>query len=607
MEPRGRFQLHLPGLLKVLAEHLYSTRKVGVRELIQNAHDSCVRRRVEYSERGYRSRIDLSIDQDTRSIRIADNGCGLTEQEIHEFLTVIGRGYTRELRERLAIEDVEKSRELIGQFGLGFLSVFLLGSSLLVETRSVGGDAPLRWFSTGDEQFDLGPGERAEPGTTVELKLKAAAHFLLREETLIDVVRAYADFLPTPIHVEGSDLPVNLGMPPWEEDEPEDACRRYIKRRFHETDPLWILPLTDGSEDLGRDSLTIPLRGFLYVPPESTASIKEYGDLAVFIRKMAILDDEKDLLPPWARFVRGVIDCPALQPTASREGIHQDDSFEAVRQTIADQLAEGLRRVATVEPATWRRIAHGHTDVIMGWAAKDREFFLQVADSLPLRTTRGRLTMPEYLKPSGDVVYYVTRELGSLQEKILAEGRDVPVIDASWFAVPAFLQNYAALHPKVSLVPLDDDLETLLRPIADPKFDELVRLCEELGFVVRVSSFKPTELPAVLTYPKNAEFIRDASAALQDNLLPDGFAGLVENFLDRQNADAEQSGTLTLNASCPLIRGLLDENIPPARRHRALAVTAYFAKLFCGRMLEPSQAATDLGIWQRSLHQLAKP
>src|SRR5262249_52405535 len=156
------------------------------------------------------------------------------------------------------------------------------------------------------------------------------------------------------------------------------------------------------------------------------------------------------------------------------------DAFEAVRQTLAEQLSEGLRRLADEEPATWRRIVHGHSDVIMGWASKDRDFFRLVADAVPLRTTRGRLALPEYLRASGNIIYYVTRELGSLQEKILAEGRDVPAIDASWFAVPSFLQDYAALHPGVSLVRLDDDSESLLRPIAAGEFTELLRLCEEL-------------------------------------------------------------------------------------------------------------------------------
>jgi molecular chaperone HtpG len=607
METRGRFKLHLPGLLKVLAEHLYSTQKVGVRELLQNAHDSCVRRALEYPERGYHARIDLTADPDARTLCIADNGCGLTEAEIDEYLTVIGRGYTRELRERLAVQDPEAARELIGQFGIGFLAAFLLASQVTLQTRSVGGGPSLRWSSAGDEHFELGPGDRAGPGTTVELRLKPSALFLLHEQNLLDVVHAYADFLPTAVHLRGSPAPANLGRPPWEEPDAAGACRDYVRRRFGTAEPLWVLPLADGTLDLGHDTLTVPLKGFLFVPPESVASIKEYGDLAVYIRRMAICDGEKELLPPWARFVRGVIDCPALQPTASREAVHQDDAFEAVRQTLAEQLGAGLRHLAAAEPATWRRVVYGHSDVLMGWASKDRDFFRLVADVVPLRTTRGRLALPEYLRASGNVIYYVTRELGSLQEKILAEGRDVPAIDASWFAVPAFLADYAALHPGVSLVRLDDDLAALLRPAPDGELGALVPLCEELGFTVRVAAFKPAGLPAVMTYPANAETVRDAARALDEGLFPAGFSGLVRGYVEQQRALSGETGTLYLNAACPLIRRLAAPDVPPARRQAALAVVAYFARLFCGRMLDAAEAAADLQAWQRALDQLVSP
>jgi molecular chaperone HtpG len=607
MGTTGRFRLHLPGLLKVLAEHLYSTQRVGVRELIQNAHDSCVRRLMERQESGYRARIDISIDPANRMLRVADNGSGLTESEIENYLTVIGRGYTRELRERLAIGDPAGSQELIGQFGIGFLSAFLLASEVTVSTRPEGGPA-LRWSSTGDEEFALEPGDRPETGTTVELRLKPSALFLLHEQNLVDVIQEYADFVPTPIHVQGLPDEVNLRTYPWDQSDVEAACRSYAQRRFGEVGPLWILPLTDGIIDLGHDTITVPLRGFLFVPSASVASIKEYGSVAVSIRGMAICDADKDLLPAWARFVRGIIDAPSLQPTASREAVHQDESFQAVRRLLAAQLGAGLDDLARKSPEVWRRIVHGHSDVIMGWAAKDASFFRMVAESVPLRTTRGRLPLPTYLKATGNVAYFTTRELGSLQDKVLAEARDVPAIDASWFAVPAFLDGYAALHPEVKLVRLDDDLQALLRPVPTGDFGELIRLCEELGFSVEVSSFKPADFPAVMTYPAGAETLRDVSSSIAEGLFPVGFSGLMKGFVDeRRTAPSDDRGTLHLNATCPLIRRLAASEVAPARKQAAMAVIAHFARLFCGRMLDASQATSDLGAWQRSLDHLVSP
>lgn len=471
MSGKQRFNLHLPGLLKVLAEHLYSTKRVAVRELLQNAHDSCVRRRIEAGEPNYRPRIDLAIDAAARTLSFCDNGCGLTEEEIHHYLATIGRGYTRELRERLALSSPDEAAELIGQFGLGFLSAFLLASEVTVTTRSFRGGTALRWHSSGDEFFDLRPTDDMAGGTAVTLRVKPAVSFMLHERSLIDAVRTYADFLPTPIYLAGDDAPLNLMTPPWEAGADSDhAIDDYLQRVCPGMEPLYVLRFRDWKVSIGHDHLTIPLQGFLFVPPGSVASVREYGDLTVYIRRMFICDRERDLLPPWARFVRGVIDCPVLQPTASREGIHQDEHFESVRQALEEQLSLGLRRLAQEQPARWKQLVTGHSDVIVSWAVKDNEFFERVQDIVPFRTTRGLLSLPDYLQLSGGSLYYVTRELGSLQEQVLAEGRDVPAIDASWFAVTPFLEKYAARHQEVGLVQLDGGAADLMRPVADDRF-----------------------------------------------------------------------------------------------------------------------------------------
>src|SRR5207237_1375261 len=144
---------------------------------------------------------------------------------------------------------------------------------------------------------------------------------------------------------------------------PQRATLDYIARVFHNTRPLVVFPLRDAKVSLGHDFITVPLQGFLFVPPGSVASVREYGDLHIFIRRMFICEREKDLLPPWARFVRGVIECPLLQPTASRESIHQDDNFDLVRRALEQQLGAALQALARDDPSTWRKVVRGHPDV----------------------------------------------------------------------------------------------------------------------------------------------------------------------------------------------------------------------------------------------------
>jgi len=593
---RETFKLHLPGLLKVLAEHLYSHKQVAIRELIQNAHDTCTRRIVEGREAHYKPRIDISIDAGARMLTISDNGYGLTEQEIDDYLATIGRSYTRELRENLSLLSPDDATHLIGQFGFGFLSAFLVASKVTVITRSLGGDgSAFQWVSAGDEYYEVTPAQRPQAGTTIQLRIKPAASFLLREAMLMDIIRQYADFLPIPIHFDGDSQPLNLMHPPWEARDVEAATTEYIERVFKLNDPLCVIPLHDHRIELKHDTVVLPLRGFLFVPPASVASVREYGDLSVYIRHMFICQEQKELLPPWARFVRGVIDCPHLQPTASREDIHVDETFASAQQALELQLAEGLRRMADEQPETWAKIVRGHTDVIMGWAVRDNDFFEQVSDIVTVRTSRGSLSLPDYLRQSDGTLYYVTQELGALQEQLLAEGHGVPVIDASWFAVQPFLQKYAARAGNIALTRLDGDAKSLLRPVEAAPYEALLDFYRKLGAQARVASFKPASVPALLLYPRDAEFIREARRAVGEtdaDALPEGLAGLVDAYVENLAAEREDlQGTFFLNASCPLIRRLAEIYHEENASHDAILNLLYqIARLFAGRMMSAGDA-----------------
>lgn len=590
---RQEFKLHLPGLLKVLAEHLYSSKSVAIRELLQNAHDSCLRRAMEGGEVGYRPRIDLSIDYQHRVLTIRDNGCGLTAHEIEEYLATIGRSYTRELKERLAIMSHAQAAELIGQFGFGFLSAFLIADEVVLTTHSYHeGSEGLCWRSSGDEHYDLGPAEHVAIGTTIELRVKAGAAFVLQEDLLVETIQKYADFLPIPIYVGSRPFRVNLMAPPWESENPRADTAQYIGRTFSGIEPLCVIPLQNQRVDLGHDVLTLPLQGFVFVPPSSIASIREYGDLRVYIRRMFILDNERDLLPPWARFVRGVIDCPVLQPTASREGIHQDDTFEAIRQALEEQIGAGLRRLARDEPVVWRQLVRSHSSVLTGWAVKDNAFFEQVADLVTFRTSRGHLTLPDYLQLSDRTLYYVTRELGSLQEQLLAEGHDVPVIDASWFAVTPFLEKYSSLKPGVRLVRLDGESAQILHPASEASFTEILEAYRLRNVRAHVATFKPADVPALMLYPEDADFVLETRDALTSGDLPDAMAGLVNAYLGDITAKSDDlKGVLYLNAACPLVQRLAAD--PPASVERGAVLTLLYqiARLFSGRTLTAADAS----------------
>ncbi|MDB2686692.1 ATP-binding protein [Mariniblastus sp.] len=588
------FSLHLPGLLKVLAEHLYSNRNVGVRELIQNAMDSCTRRQIQEQDGRYQPRVELDVDSEAGTLSIFDNGSGLNRDEIHQFLSTIGRGYTRVLREDLAFSAPEDADQLIGQFGLGFLSAFLLASRVEVVTRSTDGSGALRWSSAGDENYEVEDAQRESPGTTVVLHLKIQANYLLDQNVTSKIITKFADFLPTPIYWSGETTPLNRTQPPWLDQNPGHEIKMYINDRFGDqsSDPLLIVPLENWPVPAGKEQITVPITGFLFIPSNTVASIKEFGDLAVYIRRMFICDNERKLLPPWAKFVRGVIECPMLQPTASREDLHQDESFEFVRKAIEQQLLHALADVAKTDTALWHQILLAHSDIIMGWVVKEPSFFEAVADELTVRTSRGRLTMSEYLQQSSNRIYLVSKQFGSMQAQLLAEGRDVPVIDATWFAVKPFLEQYAQRSsPPLEIIEFDSDVQDLLSPTSDVRYQVFVDEMQRRSIHSQVSKFDPPAVPALMVYPNNAKFLRDTRDALEQNELPDALAGLIGGYLDSRSSETENAnGTLHFNANSPLVQDLIQLN-PNSEAFRSGCTLLYqLARLLEGEMLNAQQA-----------------
>jgi molecular chaperone HtpG len=386
--------------------------------------------------------------------------------------------------------------------------------------------------------------------------------------------------------VNGSSMAVNAIYPPWEAIDSEIAIQEYIARKFGMEHPLAVIPLHDHKMDLGHDSITIPLHGFLFIPPSSTASIQEYGDLSIYIRRMFICENQRDLLPTWARFVRGVIDCPALEPTASREELRREEMYLLVQQALEKQLSEGLHHLARTDTMRWKQIVRGHRDVIMGWAAKNNDFFEHIASIVTFRTTRGQLTLPDYLAMTDETVYYVTHDLDTKQEQILGEGFGMPVLDASRFGEIGFLQKYVDYNPRVRLVQMDSGTNRFMHPVPEEPFARILAYYRSKKIRVQVMAFKPDVLPAIISYPKEAEFVRDARSALDTGDIPDAFAGMIGAYLSKMSVDEESlAGALYLNANNAFVQALVPlenaEKLEPM-----LDLLYQMARLLAGRLLD---------------------
>lgn len=344
-------QVDLNGLMTVLGEHLYSTPTVAVRELVQNAHDAIHRRRIESAE-PFSPRIVVRADRERGTLTILDNGAGLTRDEIIAFLATVGAGYTRTLRAK------RPSDELIGYFGLGFLSAFVVSERIEVRTTSY--QRPHEgWLyrSRDGERYSLEPCDPGPVGSTVELLLAPRFRPLLEGVELRALLERYCALLPLPVYVGSEPAAVNAEPPPWRSPSLDvhrlAAARRTFAARFERRfEPLCILPVEPTAES--------DLRGLLWVQDARTYGTSDNRNLSVFVRGMLLDDDARELLPPWAGFIGGVVESSALTPTASREDLQRDHRWHAARAQLTQSLIDGLGRVAREQPEAWRRVLARH-------------------------------------------------------------------------------------------------------------------------------------------------------------------------------------------------------------------------------------------------------
>jgi molecular chaperone HtpG len=589
-------EIHLPGLLKVLGEHLYSDPRVAVRELVQNAHDSCVRRRQEDTALAddYAPRIIVRLDAEKQQLIIEDNGSGLTHDEITTFLATVGRGYTRELRERLDIAQREEALDLIGMFGLGLLSSFMIATRIEITTSSYrASDEAWCWISEGKQSYALRKASQHDVGTTVCLDLREDARFLLDPSILSDVLSLYTAFLPIPIYLGNELTQVNNSPAPWaENDRPEPGqVARYtawVEARTHSR-PLTVLPLEDIRTAEGE---IVPLHGVLYVPARSVISIQEYGDVTVYVRHMLITERERDLLPGWARFVSGIIDCPLLNPTASRESLRHDETYTAVQNALESILLAHFEKLADQAPLDWQAIIHAHNDLIKGWSVRALDLFTRVADLVNFKTSRGELTLPEYLRENPGRIFYYNNEDGITQALALFEARRLAVIDARWFADTAFLKTYGEVYgiPVEELTPAASYLFT---PVEDHEgvWQALMEGCRAQGFPVRLLSYEPDHLPIILIYPAGARQVRRAQQSMTDGRFAGPIRSLVRGYLEKQKTDESViKGVLHLNVRNPLLRRLRDLGPTHSNFSALITILVANARMFAGQNLSAQEA-----------------
>src|SRR5258708_4248709 len=428
------FQAEVSRLLDIVAHSLYSEKEIFLRELISNASDACDRLRyaalTQPAVAGEDSnfRVVLTPDKTARSLTVDDNGVGMNHDELIENLGTIARSGTAAFMETLAGDKDKagangKDVSLIGQFGVGFYSAFMVADNVEVIARKAGDSAAWRWISDGKGEFTIEPAEKASRGTTIILHLRKGEDEFLEPHRLRHIVKTYSDHIALPILLKEGDKEetLNAASALWTRSKSEitpEQYKEFYHHVAHSFDEPW---LTIHSRAEGKIEYT----NLLFVPSSKPFDLfdpQRKNHVKLYVRRVFITDDCQNLLPPYLRFVRGIVDSEDLPLNVSREMLQNNPILARIKTQLTKRVIGELAKKAADAPAEYAKFWDNFGAVLKEGLYEDREQQETLLPLIRFNSTAGDglVSFEDYvgrMKPGQEAIYYLTGDKLDLLKK----------------------------------------------------------------------------------------------------------------------------------------------------------------------------------------------
>ena len=417
------FQTEVRQLLKLMIHSLYSNKEIFLRELISNASDAADKLRFEALAQPDllgedELEIRIEVDKDKRLLSVSDNGIGMSREELIDNLGTIARSGTAEFLEQMT-GDQQHDAQLIGQFGVGFYSAFIVADKVTVDTRRAGSDQAVRWESDGEGEFTIEDIERDERGTCVTLHLKEDESEFADSFRIESLIRKYSDHIgfPVSLHAAGEDdtKVVNAATALWtlpRTEVSDDEYKEFYKHLSHDfADPLiWSHNRVEGKREY---------TSLLYIPAAAPFDLwnrEAPRGLKLYVQRVFIMDDAEQFLPLYLRFVKGVVDSADLPLNVSRELLQQNPELTAMSGALTKRVLDMLGKLANSDDYGTFWTAFGQVlkeGVIEDHANKDKLAKLLRFASTHSGTEAQDQSLDDYLsraKDEQDKIYYILAE-----------------------------------------------------------------------------------------------------------------------------------------------------------------------------------------------------
>jgi molecular chaperone HtpG len=426
------FQTEVKQLLQLMIHSLYSNKEIFLRELVSNGSDACDKLRFEAlaNDKLYEGDTDLRIrvdfDKDKKTVTVTDSGIGMTRDEVVDNIGTIAKSGTRKFFESLT-GDQAQDAQLIGQFGVGFYSCFIVADKVTLTTRKagLGPEHGVRWTSTGDGEFTLETVEKAERGTEVVLHLRDGEEEFLESFRLKNIIHKYSDHIPLSIEMlaeaeEGKEAEyeaVNKASALWTRPRNEvsdEEYKEFYKHVAHDfEDPMtWVHSHVEGNQSY---------KTLFYIPARAPFDLYDRDSrhgIKLYVRRVFIMDDAEQLMPYYLRFVRGLVDSDDLPLNVSREILQHNKLIDTIRSGSVKKVLGLLESMAKNEPETYADFWKQFGNVLKEGPGEDFSNKERIAKLLRFSTTASdsedqAVSLEDYIarmKEGQKKIYYVTAD-----------------------------------------------------------------------------------------------------------------------------------------------------------------------------------------------------
>lgn len=604
----GHLTVHTENLLPIIKKWLYSDRDIFVRELIANSCDAIHKLKILVEKGEFEGieapRIDIAIDKDARTLTFSDNGVGMDASEVEKYICQLAFSGAEEFLAKYQSD--REGDQIIGHFGLGFFSAFMVAEKVEIQTLSYRPNAqPVHWWSAGNSDYEMNTGTRTSRGTSVILHIDKDNDEFLDAEHLRKILHHYCAFLPYPIYL-GEDL-INEKAPLWMKPASECTDKDYIEfYRFlypHADEPLfWVHLNVD---------YPFHLKGILYFPKIQRHMDLKNDSVKLFCNRVFVSDNCKDLIPDYLMVLRGAIDSPDIPLNVSRSYLQMDRTVRQLGTHISKKVADSLATLYQNDRERFLKSWKDISPIIKLGAVEDEKFYDKVKGLLVWRSVKGEwMTVDEYIErnkdKAKDKVLYTVHDMHAthLLDAYAEKGVDVLVADGP--VDPYLIQFLERKLPSVRFQRIDSAVDESL---VDSSREKTVLDAEGKTEAGRLADFIRRKLD-------NAEVEVEAKSLAADSLpamvtVAEDVRRLKE-YMQRVNPEdtslqmhLPEKHTLVVNTNSALLAAIMRLDASDPTLAQELVVEVYELALLAQRELKPQQLNAFVQRSQRVLEKLA--